>query len=267
MPNCLLKVAAMVISRLTRFAAALALIVLFATSARAQQDGGVYVRLLDIRVEPDDAMEWEAAVEAIAGAARESSAEFCCDWLLYRQGSFRYRVVFFSDGLGDLVTPEVFANAIAGTPGEDSFRKAVQQLQATRYEVVDDVVHQKIQAWSTVEEMSTATHPKGHLTKYWVRPGAEKAFDAAMRDQTALLKDVAYPYPLEGFQWRVGSPGVNYVVIFPDAWPAFLGEHAVRAVMQRRGREADYQALLDRIAATVYRVEQQDIDFDASLSY
>ncbi|MGE0555226.1 MAG: hypothetical protein AB7R55_17490 [Gemmatimonadales bacterium] len=236
------------------------------TLAAAQAEG-VYVRLLDVRVEPSDAAVWEAAVEGVARAARVSQLEACCAWLLYREGPYRYRVVLFSDGLADLDTPESFAEAFAGTPGEALFRASVQRLQRTRYEVVEDLIHQMVRGWSTVDEMSTASHPKGRLTKYWVRPGADAAFDAAMREYAALLTAVGYPYPVEGFRWRVGSPSVNYVVVFPDAWSGFLGENGIRPTLERHGRAADYDALLMRIAATVSRVEYHDIDYDPALSY
>ena len=88
-----------------------------------------------------------------------------------------------------------------------------------------------------------------------------------MREYAALLKAVEYPYPVEGFRWRVGSPGVNYVAVFPDAWAGFFGEHDMRTVLRHHGREAEYEALLHRIASAVYRVEQHDIDFAPSLSY
>ncbi len=238
-----------------------------ATGTSAQEHEGVYVRLLDVLVAPEDSRLWEAAVEEIAHAARLSELDSCCDWLLYRQGAYRYRVIFFSDGLSDLVTPEIFANAFIGTPGEKAYLEAVVQLKTTQYEVVDDVVHQIVGAWSTVDAMSTDTHPKGRLTKYWVRPGEEDAFDAAMQAYMALLKEVKYPYPVEGFQWRVGSPGVNYIAVFPDSWTGFFGEHDVHLVVDRHNRRPDYDALLRQIANTVYRVEQQDIDFEPRLSY
>ncbi len=232
-----------------------------------EEDSGVYVRLLTIEVDPADAEEWEIAVQRIAGAARQSDLESCCDWLLYREGPYRYHAVFFSEGLADLDTPESFGRAFAGTPGEAAFREGVRGLQATRYEVTADVVHQMVAGWSTVEGISTATHPKARLTRYWVRPGAEEAFDAAMREHAKLLKAVEYPYPVEGFHWRLGSPNVNYVNVFPDAWAGFFGENDIRAVLRRHDREAEYDALLKRIAATVLRLEHHDIDYASSLSY
>lgn len=231
------------------------------------EGSGVYVRLVTIEVDPADAPDWEATVQRIARAARQSNLESCCDWLLYREGPYRYRAVFFSEGFADLDTPESFGRAFAGTPGEAAFREGVRRIQTTRYEVTEDVVHQMVAGWSTVEGMSTATHPKARITKYWVRPGAEKAFDKAMREQAKLLKAVKYPYPVEGFRWRLGSPNVNYVNVFPDAWAGFFGENSIRAVLRRHDREAEYDALLKRIAATVLRMEHHYIDYASSLSY
>ena len=253
---------------------ALALSVGFSTPAASgeessdpESDSGVHVRLVTVDVDPTDALSWEEAVQRIADAARKSNVEHCCDWLLYRQGLYRYHAVFFSKGFADLDTPTSFSHAFAGTPGEQAFRQGVRQLQTTRYEVAGDTVHEMVAAWSTVEGMSTATHPRARMTKYWVRPGAERAFDAAMREHAKLLQVVKYPYPVEGFRWRLGSPNANYINIFPDTWARFFGENDVRALLRRHEREAEYDALQERIAATVLRVEQHDIDFVASLSY
>lgn len=124
-----------------------------------------------------------------------------------------------------------------------------------------------VNAWSTVEGMSTSTHPKGRLTLYWVRPGWEEEFDKAMRKQAILLREVSYPYPVEGFRWRLGSPGVNYIAIFPDNWQSFFAQNAVTTYLSQHGRLADFKAIQERISMSVYRTEQHDIDFDAELSF
>jgi len=231
------------------------------------EDSGVYIRLVTVEVNPADAQEWEAGVQRIVEAARQSDLGSCCSWLLYREGPYQYHAVFFSKSLADLDTPESFSRAFSGTSGEKAFGEGVRKVQATRYEVKEDVVHQMVSGWSTVDGMSTATHPKARLTKYWVRPGAEDAFDVAMREHANLLKAVEYPYPVEGFRWRVGSPNVNYVIVFLDSWAGYFGKNEIRTLLQRHDREAEYDALLKRIAATVHRVQHHDIDYASLLSY
>ena len=93
----------------------LATILLLLSQVHAQTDEGVFVRLLDVRVDPQTAVSWESGVKKIAAAARLIGNEFCCDWLFYRQGTFRYRIVFFSAGFGDLQAPESFAGHFSGT--------------------------------------------------------------------------------------------------------------------------------------------------------
>lgn len=233
----------------------------------ASSELGVFVRLVTISVKPSSSPEWESAVAQIAEAARTSGLEECCDWLLYREGPHLYHAVFFSTGMEDLDTPESFARAFSGTPGEKSFWEGIRKMQATQYEVLGDLVHQMDDRWSTVESMSTASHPKGVMTRYWVRPGAEDDFDETIRDLMELLKAVEYPYPVEGFRWRVGSPNVNYINVFPDSWQAFYDGNNPRAFLERRGRLSEWEELQQRIAASVIRVEEHYIDFLEELSF
>ena len=72
---------------------------------------------------------------------------------------------------------------------------------------------------------------------------------------------------MEGVRWKLDSPNVHYINVFPDAWDGFFGENDIRAVLRRHDREAEYDALHKRIAATVLRLEHHDLDYASSLSY
>lgn len=115
--------------------------------------------------------------------------------------------------------------------------------------------------------MNPRIHLGGRLTKYWVRPGAGAAFDAAMRERARLLREAKYPYPVEGFAWKVGSPGMNYACVFPDSWDAFHGINEVRTVMRRHELEARYDSVMTQIGQAVLRTESIDLDLDPDLSY
>ncbi len=122
-------------------------------------------------------------------------------------------------------------------------------------------------SWSTVRGMSTATHPLVRVAEYWVKPSRVRQFDRAVRDYVALLKRIDYPYPVEGFLWRVGAPGRNLVVTFPDDWSKFFGENRAEEIAAKHGATEELQSARKALAATLEKVEEHYLDFVPELSY
>lgn len=229
---------------------------------------GAHARLVQVEVDPPDVPRWEAAVSALAEVARRRAVGGRVDWRLYRAGPARYFGVFVSDSLGDVATPARFAAVLAGADSAlaAAWAAGVDSLLATRFRLVTDGVHERVAAWSTARTSSPRAHPKGRLTACHVRPGSQAAFDAALRDYVALLRRARYPYPLEGFRWRLGTPAAHYTVVFPDAWDAFHGQNELSAGLQRVGLGRRGEQVLQALAAACLRIEQHDLDFAPELS-
>ena len=235
------------------------------TSEQQEDAAGVFIRLVTIDVDSVSIPEWTSAVRLLARAKREHNPDGCCEWLMYREGAHRFHVILQSDSMGDVAEPEDLLEAFAGTDGEVVFRDGLRRLQATRYVVSADVLHQMDFRWSTVTEMDVETNPKASLTRYWVRSGRESDFDEAVSSYVRFLEEIEYPYPVEGFRWRIGSPGMNYLVVFPDAWEGFL-EWTVEKAAHSRGRDGEYRSLLAGIARTVSREENHRLDYVPDMS-
>lgn len=232
-----------------------------------QDAAGVYTQRVAIRVKPEDAERWENAVSRIAQAADKSRLPGKHHWLMYREGPFQYHLILFSDGFADIDTLESFAIAFAKTEGEGLFKQAIEDIKSTQFEVLSIGVRQQVYSWSTVRSISTDTHPLARAVDYWVRPGSEKEFDTVMREYVSLLKRIHYPYPVEGFRWRLFAPGMYSVVTFPDDWSKFHGENRLELVARKKGA---YEQLMEnrrRLAAILIRYSQFDLDFASDLSY
>ena len=162
---------------------------------------------------------------------------------------------------------ESLRQAFAGTASEVRFQTAVDELLETRFLVESQVITQMVNPWSTVEGMSTATHPKARVVKYAVKPNRHDEFDAAIRDYVRLLKEIEYPYPIEGFRWQFGRPGENWLVTFPDNWSDFHGVNDLDTIARQHDAHERLQVIRSRIDNAVRATTQHDLDFVASLSY
>jgi hypothetical protein len=94
-------------------------------------------------------------------------------------------------------------------------------LAALEYEIEWNLLTRQKQLWSTVESVSTATHPAARLMLRTVRPGHEADFERTLAQRTAFLEDHGYPLPVEGFVVLSGAPGTALQVVFPRDWPSF----------------------------------------------
>ncbi|MCH7848680.1 MAG: hypothetical protein IIB53_10000 [Planctomycetes bacterium] len=231
------------------------------------QEFGVYVQALEITVEPEDVDRFENAVGTIAREAATSDIGEDHEWILYRAGLHRYWAILFSEKLQDFDTMESLRQAFAGTASEVRFQTAVDELLETRFLVESQVITQMVNPWSTVEGMSTATHPKARVVKYAVKPNRHDEFDAAIRDYVRLLKEIEYPYPIEGFRWQFGRPGENWLVTFPDNWSDFHGVNDLDTIARQHDAHERLQVIRSRIDNAVRATTQHDLDFVASLSY
>ena len=232
----------------------------------AQSNEGVYTRTLEIVVQPSDVPAWEAAMASLAKAARRMEIEEKSDWLVYRSGTAKYWIVVNRGTLLKAVTPERFVSAFAGVGQEPSFKTAIASLQTTHFVVTMDTLWQHLYEWSTVKSMSTATHPLAVVTEYSVRPADVDRFDAAMREYVSFLKRIEYPYPVEGFEWRLGRPGRYWSVTFPDTWVSYYGDGALERFSDQKNVGNELVRLRKRLSSTTQSVSETYLTFAPELS-
>ncbi len=205
-------------------------------------------------------------------AAKAAELPATYDWHCYREPPGRYWLLLFSDTSDGFATPETllgFADHVGRAEGESARAEIMAMLAELEIETEWEILFQQKANWSTVEGMSTATHPKARMMDRTIRPGMEAAFETALAARTAFLIEHDYPLPIEGFVIRRGAPGRALQVVFPVDWTSFHKTDSFSEFVQwldDAGRE-EYAARKAALMATMACAEYYDGDFASELSY
>ena len=232
----------------------------------AQAGVGVYTRTLEIEVLPSDVSAWETALASLAEAAKAVEREERIDWLVYRSGTTKYWIVVNRHDFKEVVILENLFSAFEDAPQKTSVKATITSLQATNFVVTMDVLWQQVFEWSTVQSMSTATNPLAVVTQYSVRLGDLADFDNAMREYVSFLKQIEYPYPVEGFRWRLGRPGRFWSVTFPDTWVNYYGVRDLKRFTKEKELGAELARLRSHLFRAAHSVSETYLTFAPELS-
>lgn len=236
------------------------------TDKKQDSDKGVFVQLVKVRVNPGDIEKWEIAIGKLARAAEKSRVPEKVDWLLYRETPTNYHIVLISDSLAEMVTTGSFPTFFTGEESEKLFADGMKELLKTEFEILENVITQQFYSLGTVRSMTTETHPLGRSVNYWVKPDKEAEFVAALQEYASFLKEIKYPYPVEGFRYALFSPGRYMVVTFPDDWTKFFGENDLETLVKKKNALNKLSEIKRRINATVIRMSVDHISFAPELS-
>jgi hypothetical protein len=236
---------------------------------------GVHVRHVRLRIAPAQTGDFEALLARCVGIAEAAKLSDDHDWLAYRESPGRYWLVTFSDERDGFSIPtsdralRTFALHLAAIESEDAVAEMEQRLGALEYELEWSILTRQKREWSTVEDMSTSSHPKARMMMRTVRSGEEAAFERALAERTAFLLAKGYPLPVEGFVTLTGLPGTAMQVVFPRDWTSF---HAAESFWQfaQRLPEADhdeYTRLKEALMPTMASAEYLDAEHLPAASY
>ncbi len=162
---------------------------------------------------------------------------------------------------------EGLAAAFKGRANQQSFHDSVASLSGTNFDVTMDTLWQQLSEWSTVKSMDPAVNPLAVVTEYSVALSSISNFDQAMRNYIEFLERINYPYPIEGFRWRLGRPGRYWSVTFPDNWPDYFGEKDLKRIVRVKGLTAELSGLQDQLAHACQEMDQTFLTFAPELSY
>ena len=225
----------------------------------------IYIRETVFKVNPADTSRWEKAVRTLTEIYKTSHQDNFF-WLLYREDSFNYWLILFADSLSGIPDESEFYNLLNQTKFEQSYKEAINLLLETDFEIVRDMVLQQDNFLGSVKTMNTTTNPKALVTDYTIKPAYEKNFNTLQKKYIALLKEINYPYPIEGFQPRIGAPRVTQIVIFPDNWESFYGSYDLMRIAESSLRYTEIKDILKQQAAMLLKKEEHRIDFVSDLS-
>jgi hypothetical protein len=221
------------------------------------------VRIVRFHLPSGHEEAWSNACRGLAQAAVAAKADAV--WLLHRSDAENYFVVTF----GTLLELQKQGSIGGGFAGRETsvFRDEFKQLHSVGYEVISDEVWEKVPSWSTVEDMSSTTHPGVDQRSYWVRPGQFAVVDSAFREMATLLKQEGYPYPTEGFRSLFGSEGTAHMITFFDERGKYYESAEPRAFLEARGLTQRWRDFEGRLAEVTYRSDRIEALYVDDASY
>lgn len=233
---------------------------------------GIFVRNTRLRVPPSDADKFEALMLRCVKAAQNTELPEQFRWLCYREAPRHYWIIVFSDTMNGFATPDAFASfarRIANEEGGDAIQDINERLADFSLETEAQVITQQYAAWSTVGGMSTATHPKAHISSYKIMPNASEAFARALTARTKFLADHNYGLPIEGFVIQRGATRQARQIVFPVSWDAYHARDSIEAFVGRldQASRSEFQRLDQALADFVQGIERFEADFVKELSY
>ena len=233
---------------------------------------GIYVSHLRLHVTPSDVEEYEALMRRCTAAAHSAELPESHEWLCYRATPCRYDIIRFSDTIDGFATPHdfrAFIRAIARAASLVALEDINQRLAVIEFQIEWQFLSQQYSAWSTVESITTATHPKARVTEYTVKDKAMARFNRALSARTDFLRKTGYALPIEGFVVLSQPPARAWQVVFPVSWEQYHRSDSLRAFTNRLSPtdQRELQRLDRSLAKTVSSVEQYDVDHAPELRY
>lgn len=233
---------------------------------------GIFVRNLRLRLAPSHTQAFEELMRRCVQAAQAAGLPEEYEWLCYREPPGRYWLISFSETIDGFATPEslrAFALHLGREEGEAALDEISELLVGLDYETEWEIIFQQKSNWSTVEGMSTATHPKARIMDRTIRSGMEQAFEDALAARTSFLVEHGYELPIEGFVTRRGAPGRELQVVFPVDWSSFHEMNSFGEFIRSLDDSAqeEYAGLKRALMVTMDRAEYYDGDYAGELSY
>ncbi len=240
--------------------------------AAAIEAEGIFVRHLRLRLAPFHTQAFEKLMRRCVQAAQTTDLPGEYEWLCYREPPGRYWLIFFSETIDGFKIPEslrAFALHLARAEGGTALDEISGLLVGLEYETEWEIIFQQKSSWSTVEGMSTATHPKARIMDRMIRPGMEVAFEDALEARTAFLLVHGYELPIEGFVTRRGEPGHEWQVVFPVDWSSFHESDSFGAFILSLDDsvQEEYARVKRALMETMDRAEYYDGNYADELSY
>ncbi len=243
------------------------------TTSSAFEAGGIFMCNIRVRLAPSHTQAFEKLLKRCVTAAQSAESRGVSHhWLCYREPPGRYWLIFFSDTIDGFQTPCAFpgfALAVARTESVEAEREVKRMLHDLEFEVEWEHVSRQKADWSTVNDMSTTTHPVARVMLRTVRPGMEKAFEHALAARTAFLARQGYPLPIEGFATRSGLVGREMQAVFGVDWSSFHATDSFHAFVQSLDEAAreEYAGLKATLMQTMSGAEYYDGTFAPELRF
>lgn len=248
-------------------ATAMAWSLLLAAPALAQEEAAERGDLFEVvtwNVPPSVAPAWRGHVETLVEAATE--ADVADTWFML-SGPSTYRLVYPLDDYAELDDPMAFARQFRGTPGEAKFQEAMGALQAIEAHPLMSEIVEHVDSWSYDPSMPVERPRWAHIDWYWLEPGSMEAFGELAQDFVAFVREIGYPYAVDGHRIHFGDIGRVYFVTHVDDLSSYYGENDLERLVEAAGAQERFGELVQRFSSMVYRIEHENLRSEPELSY
>lgn len=250
----------------------LALAVAFAVpatlNAQESQGGEERGQLIEVttwNIDPSSNADWETNVKKLVEAAQESEIPY--RWAFWQKGS-EYTLVYPVENFAYYDTPMQFMRSFSGKPGEAKMQEAMQAFETIEARVVIQELAEYKADWSYEVEGWTMDGTKAaHMDVMWLKPGSRESFESLTKDWTALVADLDYVYPVDGYEVHFGDVGRVVFVTFVDDLGSYYGENDMAKLVEEKGMGERMQKLIERLDQITYRWDHYDMMFRPDLTY
>ncbi|WP_411029493.1 hypothetical protein [Spongiimicrobium sp. 3-5] len=247
------------------------LLVLFPLCCLAQKsiqksDVEIYTQLTFLKVDPSAKIGFEKNMGHLASLAKKAKLNERFDWLTYISDTQEYLIVNFSDGIPDVLSLKGYRDEFYKQGLGVAFDQALDSLNSLGIGVGFNYVKEMILPWSTVTEISVAQFPLSKMMVYEISMNKLDAFDVQIRKLAGLLKETAYPYPLESSRGSVGAYGKVILVWFYDDLEVFEGVQNLTLWMQKRDKLQELTEIQTKIKSIISSEEVYRLTYNKELS-
>lgn len=231
-----------------------------------------------IAVAPSDAAAYRTAISKVAKAVADVGYEDF-RWSFY-EDAYTFTLLYpsakdESDAyLSYGVVPEELLEAIErlseqlkGTPGAQTLGEAQRALDDVQILSSEAGLWQQVPEWDYVPAGVEVETKYAHVDQFWVKPGKEAEFRAAMAEIFALAESLGYSYALEGFRILYGDKGRYAVRTHYGDKSEYYGARRFEALVKEKGAGERVGQMMGRIERTIVRMEHRDIEFRPAMSY
>jgi len=237
-----------------------------AVDAQEQQERGETTQIIQWKVQPDQAKDFEAGIAGIVDAAEAANlADY--RWVFWND-LYTYTLVFPVADMAYFNDPDQWMRGIFGTAGEETLTAAF----ATLGPIQSDIMLNQIVVTDASLSYQPATPPSGppmfaHVDIATIKGGQEEAFNAAVQEFMKFFADIGYPYPITGHRVLLGDTQRVDFVTFYDSKAAYHGPNNMVDLAEAAGMGDAMGTLSDRMTATITDWMHFDQEAKPDMSY
>lgn len=236
------------------------------TAYAQQQERGAMAQVIQWKVQPDQAMEFESGIAEIVEAAEAAGLEDY-RWIFWND-LYTYTLMFPVADMAYFNDPDQWMVGIFGTPGEERLTAALATLAPIQSDVI---VNQIVESDASIS-YQPPNAPAG-LTKFAhvdiasVRAGQEEAFNAVIKDFMKLFAEIGYPYPIQAHRVKLGDTSRVDFVTFYDSKAAYHGRNDLVGLAEAASMGEALGALSTRMNATITDWSHFDQEAKPDMTY